>query len=461
MVKMKQLLFTFICANFVLSTFAQQTKFEVKYSEPLAVYVFVQNLSDNYPDNPFKTEFVKSIFYQDKYKELIMQFDNIDLSYTYPFENFPFFSKMPGRIDRLIKKNLIECNSLEDFKLRSTGLIPNTDLLKLTSILSDFLPLYQQLIYKPNKDNFESQLKSFSNYIKLKDVPEYFNVGLTFYNASWDNSIPFKIAFYPLPNSKGFTAEAFDNYAVSAIQTDLKDYNVLLSVMLHEVFHIIYDEQSLTVKMNLTGWFKSNSSPGSNYAYLLMNEALATVLGNGYVYAKLNGQVDTTNWYNQKYINLMAKKIYPLVNKYILAKRPMDQDFVNEYINIYQDNFPNWTKELNNLMTYRFVLSDNNEDFKSISRNYPYASFSEYEDNISQMTIDKIKTTPVTKLVIISKDHENKLKLIKKAFRELKGWTYNPQKEFTTHCFLNDKTQLIIINQVTSPTIDLLNKVFN
>jgi len=245
---MKQLLLTLLCANFALTTFAQQPKFEVKFSEPLAVYIFVQNLSENYPDNPFKTVFIKSTFYQKKYKDLITQLDSVNLSYTYQFEDFPFFSKMPGRVDRLIKKNLVECTSIDDFKQRSTGLIPNSDLLKLTSILSVFSPIYEQLIYDPNKDKFESQLRSFSDYIKLKDIPGYFKMGLTFYNAAWDNSIPFKIAFYPLPNSKGFTAEAFDNYAVSAIQTDLKNYDVLLSVMLHEVFHIIYDEQSLTVK---------------------------------------------------------------------------------------------------------------------------------------------------------------------------------------------------------------------
>ena len=458
---MKHLLSTLIYTSIALSTFAQQPRFEVKFSEPLAVYVFVQNLSDNYPDNPFKTEFIKSTYYQKKYKDLITQFDSINLSYTYQFEDFPFFSKMPGRVDRLIKKNLIECSSLEDFKIRSTGLIPNSDLLKLASILADFLPIYQQLIYDENKDKFESQLKSFSDYIKVKDVPGYFRMGLKFYNAAWDNSIPFKIAFYPLPNSKGFTAEAFDNYAVSAIQTDLKNYDVLLSVMLHEVFHIIYDEQSLTVKRNLTGWFKNNPSPVSNYAYLLMNEALATVLGNGYVYAELNGEIDTTNWYNQKYINLMAKKIYPLVNQYILANKPMDRDFVNEYINIYERNFPNWTKELTNLMTYRFVLTDDPADFNLIGQNYPYASFSEYEEGISQSTVDKIKTTPVTKFIIISSEHKNKLQLIKNAFNELKNWNYDADKEFTCHFFLMDKTQLVIINKVTSTTISLLNKTFN
>ena len=62
--------------------------------------------------------------------------------------------------------------------------------------------------------------------------------------------------------------------------------------MMHETYHIVYDEQSLEVKTEIDTYFKENKSKCSGYAYQLMNEVLATVLGNGYVYEKLNGKVD-------------------------------------------------------------------------------------------------------------------------------------------------------------------------
>src|ERR1700735_5574044 len=139
-------------------------------------------------------------------------------------------------------------------------------------------------------------------------------MALRFYGTSWDDSIPFEVALYPLPNARGFTAEAFINDAVSAVPTNEKEYNGLLSIMLHEIFHMIYNEQPLKMKQDISNWFVTNSSRCSNYAYWLMNEAFATVLGNGYVYAKLNGKVDTGAWYNQPYINAMAKKMYPLAS---------------------------------------------------------------------------------------------------------------------------------------------------
>ena len=457
---MKYIFFGVILIFFGKTTIAQQPKFDVKFSEPLAIFIFVQNLSAHYPDNPFKNAFTASAYSEAKYKNLIFKFDSLTLNYTYEFPTFPIGSKMPGMIDRLLKKNLIDCGSLEDFKIRSLGLIPNAELLELTEILEEFTPIYRELIYMPNKDKFDQQLKSLSAYIISKNIPVYFEMGLRFYGTAWDNSIPFEIALYPLPNPKGFTAEAFINNAVSAIPTDEKDFDGILGIMLHEIFHLIYNEQPLKIKQDISGWFMANPDRCSNYAYWLMNEAFATALGNGYVYGSLSGKVDTGVWYNQKYINLMAKKMYPLLTEYIIKKKPIDQDFINSYIKIYEDNYSGWLVELGNLLAYRYVLTDDDSDFDLIGHNYPYTSYAEEDEPVTGMTIAKMSHIPITKLVIVSKNHQAELEMLKSSFAELRKWQYEPDKEFAYHVFLKDKTQLIIINRFATSTIDLMNRKF-
>jgi hypothetical protein len=66
-----------------------------------------------------------------------------------------------------------------------------------------------------------------------------------------------------------------------------------------------------------------------------MNEVLATALGNGYVYEQLDGKIDDGDWYNRKYISLMAKQIYPLVTEYINEKK-IDRSFIDNYIKQYE-----------------------------------------------------------------------------------------------------------------------------
>lgn len=456
---MKNRITTFIFCVISTLTFAQKPTFNIKYSEQLAVFEFIQNLSKNYPENVFKTEFSKSKYNLEKYKNLISKFDKLSIDYSYEFEEFPNGSKIPMQTRDILKKYLIETENLKDFKLRSLGIITNKTLNELTEIIAEFKPIYNEIIYNPNKEKFEQQLLEITKYSSEKKIENYFETGLIFYNSSWDNSIPFEIAFYPLPNSQGFTAQAFFNNFISAIPSNLKDYKDLFSVMLHEIFHIIYNEQSLEVKTEIDKYFAENNSKSSNYAYQLLNEVLATSLGNGYVFEKLNGKVDTGDWYNRKYINRMAKQIYPLVNEYISQRKPIDKNFIDNYIKQYEENFPNWINELDNIMTYRYVISENENDFDVIDQKYRSRSIANYETEISESSIEKMKKTSLTKVIIISRNNNENLSLIQKEFKELNNWKFNSENEFIDKIFLEDKSQLIIINQNKSTTEMLIKKL--
>lgn len=454
---MKIKILTFLFCGIATLSFAQKPIFNIKYSEQLAVFVFIQNLSKDYPDNVFKTEFEKSKYNTDAFQKSISEFNNLSIEYSYQFEEFPDGSKKPMQSIDFLKKNLIETENLKDFKLRSIGIVTNQTLNELTRIITIFAPIYNELIYNPNKEKFEKQLVAIRKYSNENNIENYFETGLVFYNSSWDTSIPFEIAFYPLPNSKGFTAQSFYNNFVSAVQTDLKSYKDLFSVMLHEIYHIIYYEQSLEIKIDIDNSFKNNKSKYSNYAYQLLNEVLATSLANGYVYEKLDGKVDTRDWYSQKYINLMAKEIYPLINEYISQNKAIDKDFIDRYITIYEVSFPNWINELDNLMTYRFVISENINDFDVIKQKYRYRSRTMSETEITKSTIEKMQKTTLTKIIIVSKNNDENLKLIKNSFKELKKWKFNSEKEFDYKILLEDKSQLFIINQKKSTLESLIN----
>ena len=440
-------------------SFAQKPTFEIKYSEQLAVFVFIQNLSENYPENVFKTEFEKSKYNIEKYKNSIAKFDKLAIDYSYEFAEYPNGSKIPMQTRDILKKNLIESENLRDFKIRTVGIITNKTLKDLTDLIVEFTPIYNELIYNPNKYKFEKQILDITKYSTENKIENYFETGLTFYNSSWDNSIPFKIAFYPLPNSQGFTAQAFYNNFISAIQTNLKDFKDLFSVMLHEIYHIIYNEQSLEVKTEIDKNFQESKLKSSNYAYQLLNEVLATSLGNGYVYEKLDGKIDSGEWYNRKYINLMAKQIYPLINEYISQRKPIDKNFIDSYITQYEKNYPNWINELDNIFTYRYVITENEKDFYIIDQKYSYRSSANYETEITKSGIEKMKKSPLTKLIIISQNNKEKLNLVKKEFKELNKWKFNSENEFSYKILLDDKSQLIVINQKKSTTEMLINKL--
>lgn len=456
---MKPLILSLLLTVLFLQSGAQAPMIISKYSEPLAVYNFTKSLLPSQGDNTFKQLFVQSKYNTKQYQDLIAAMDTLRIEYSYQFTEYPYGSKVPGMTTGLLKKNLIAANDLENFKLRSVGLIPNKNLVQFTQILEAFRPVYNGLIYQPNKAQFEQQLATIQGYVKDKNLAAYFMMGAKFYGTEWDASIPLEIVLHPLPNSQGFTAEAFYNVGVSAIQTDLKNYNVLLSVMMHEIFHIQIDEQPIETKVKLENCFFSNPSTSNKYAYLLLNEVLATAIGNGFVFEQLNGSLDKGEWYNWPYINQLAKEIYPMVQSYLKEGKSIDKAFVDSYIKSYEQNHPNWFKELDHTMTYRNMLSQHQSDFQVVSKLYPYCSIFEAEDQISEGSIEKIKTTPLTKIILVSKDNSATLSLIKKQFPELKDWKYDVKNEFTYAKFLSDHTWLYIINQINSSTEFLMKQL--
>lgn len=427
----------------------------ISYSKLLATYDFIQKLSDNYPNNESKRTFQSSKFYSKHYTDLVNQFDTLNIYESYEFQGYPAGQKVPVMTTSLIEKHLISATSIQEFKSRTFGIIPNTELFLFSHILSEFQPVYDSLIYFPNKTEFEKQLIELKDFVLKTNLSNFFQKGLIFYGSQWDNSISVDIAVIPSVSKDGFTAKAFLNNAISEVPINFKENDILFSVLMHEIYHNIYDGQALELKLKIQSWFNNNTSKNSQYAYLLLNEALATALGNGYVYEQLNGKTDKEDWYNVKYIDLMAKQIYPIVKEYLIQNKQIDKDFVDKYIASYDNNFSDWTNELNNLFTNRYVLTDNAEDLNYFNRNYRYASFYQSQTPVSQSGLERMKETPITKVIIVSADNKSKLNLVKQTFPELKNWKYKEHKEFAYTLNLKDKTKLIIVNRHTT-TLDKL-----
>jgi hypothetical protein len=453
---MKPFCILVILALASLKTEAQEVTFHVKFSEPLAVFQFVDFLSGNAPPNVFKTTFNGSKFNVEKYQRLITAYDRLNLDYGYEYTTYPYAQKIGGSTESLLKRNLVNSSSIDEFKRTSLGIIPNADLFELCDLLTAFYPVYEVLVYQPCKEKFDQQLKAIGNAADSGKLSGFFNTGLTFYHSSWDNQIPFIVDLYPLAGTLHFTATAFNNTSVVAVPIDLQDDDKLLAVMIHEIFHILYDEESIEFKKRIEKAFMTNPSRNSRYAYLLLNEALATTLGNGYVYGQLKGAVDTGMWYRRVYTNQIAKTIYPLVKNYIAAGKALDTAFISQYQKLFDENFADWLRKKDFILADRYVISDNPDSLNVIDQLYPYRSMTGYDPAITANSIEKMAQAPITKIVLVSKDNKRELELIKKQFQELRDWQPDYHTDFSYAVFLADKTYLIILNNVKKNTADQL-----
>lgn len=459
---MKVKIYILIILSFNIFNYAygQTFKTNIKYSKLTATYNFIQKLSDYYPDNEYKNIFSNSPYNTPTYLNLIAQLDTLNLQESLPFQGYPYGQKQPFQTISLIEKNLINSITINDFISRTFGVLPNDQIFAFAHILSEFEPIYQELIYLPNKANFDKKVEELTLYVESVNLSQYFETGLTFYGTVWDSSVPIDIAIIPTLEKGGFTATAFFNNAVSEVPLSFKQNDILFCVLMHEIYHLLYDGQSLKLKQKIEKWVSDNPSKNSQYAYLLLDEALATALGNGYVFEGFNKETDKEDWYNVKYINLMAQKIYPLVKDYIKNKKTIDQYFIERYIKTYDDNFSDWSNELDHILTYRYILSENRDDFKYFRKKYRYASKSVYHTEINETNLESLKQSPITKVIIVSDNHSKKLELIRDTFPELKNWSYDAENEFIHTSILNDKTKIIVVNSTKGDFEKLFDDTF-
>lgn len=452
MKKLIGFVFFFIGINHAFS----QTKFDVKFSELYATYDFITKISNNYPENIYKTEFLKSKYYTDDLNNEITQFVNLSIDYSYVFNQYPSFLKSGVMSRSLIERNLVTSKSIAEFENKTLGIIPNEDLTKFSNSLRTFLPIYNQLIFEPNKEKFELQKSGIEKYINNQSFGSFFEKGLAFYGAAWDTNQAFEIVLVPGLEKNHLNARAFLNVAICEPPLDLKDYNVLFSVTMHEIYHIIYDNQALSLKNNLKEWFRNTNSINSQYALLLLNEVLSTDLGNAYVMETLNQKIDDDDWYDDFYITQMAKELYPTVKTYLEAGKTIDENFIKEYVKIYDTKFPHWNKELNHLLAYRYILTDDENDFKFFRGHFRKYSYHRSGLSINVTEIEKLKEQPFTKVIIISKNNKTSLSLVKEQFKELSDKKFDDRKEFILSVHLLDNTRLILINRIKSTTEDLI-----
>lgn len=418
-------------------------KIQIQYSKHNSILIFLEKLASN-SDNEFKSVYKSSIYNTTQNNDLIKQFSSLNW----------YFSKGRFKSTRQFKSICIKNDSWDEIINQAIGLLPDNTLYKLTDILKYFEPIYNTLVYQPFSTQFKLQLKSIEDMAKKKGLSQYFNNAKVFYGSNWNNKVPLIVTFYPIPHGEGFTAKTYGNTVTSGIPTDYTNINDLLSVIIHEACHLLYHNQTDKIKKMIENSFNSSKAITSVYAYHLFDEAIATTIGSGLTYKKLSGKLDERSWYYHKYINDMAKHVFPLVEDYIENGRTIDKTFIEAYIKKYNKR---WLGEPKNLMTYHFILANHDEEINTLKSRFRYGNIYNSNTPITIKNLKLLKKSNLTKVVIINENNQEVFNKLKQEFSKLK-LDLEPQKDFIFSCFLEDKTQFVIINGKKKSIEKLLNE---
>ena len=460
---MKKLLILASAWLLLQPAFSQNTiAFQFKVSKPYCIVNFLETAAHRHGISSTLEQFItEKTKGNNEFAKLISDYDQVKLDYSFRREEFPQ-SRRPSRTTfDFIAISLVSSSTISEFRNKMLGILPNSELQKLTEIMQRAEIHYDRIIWKDYEAKLNQQKIALEKY--TAQCSESFTKINHFYNSFWISDIPFTVALYPIPGDSGSSAaNPYSNSLCVGVLTDEKDYIGRIGVVLHEMCHVLYDEQSSGFQHKLEGYFNESKSPYKQFAYNFIDEGLATALGNGWAYNYLSGKPDPADWYNNEYINGFGKALYPLVSEYLAANKQIDQEFVNRAIDLFGTTFPNSITDYGILLNRVSIYGDSDTDggigemMDLIGHYFHLTHIGFSSPLLDSHSLESLETNSQTQLVIIDRNQEAAFQAMKKIFPELSKVKFESNKIYAF--FDKKKRPIILLNVSDQLNLDLLLK---
>jgi hypothetical protein len=436
--------------------------FQFKISKPYCVFNFLQAATNNNKTSQTLQQFIVERTSGDKeFVKLKNDFLQIRLDYQYKRDQIPENRRHTRTTHDLFEIALVQSNSINEFRERVIGILPNSDLQELIRVMYAAEVYYDRLIWTDHELKLEKQRIALEKY--TEQCSESFTKINRFYNSCWLSEMPFTVAIYPIPGATGSSmATPHANSLCVGVLTDETDHVGRIGVVLHEMCHVLYDEQPAGFEHQIDQWFAESQSPYKSFAYNFFDEGLATALGNGWAYKSLSGELDPNPWYDNEYINGFGKALYPVVEEYIAANKQIDKAFVDKAIDLFASTFPNSLTDYGILLGRVAIYNDADggieiDGIMNAVGNYFQMGSSWFSSPIlDPIALEQLKTSEQTQLIICDRNHEATLKELKKIFPELSKVKFEQNKIYAF--FDKMKRPVILLNVSDHSNLDLLLK---
>ncbi|MCC6747889.1 MAG: hypothetical protein IT371_09545 [Deltaproteobacteria bacterium] len=261
-------------------------------------------------------------------------------------------------VARLVKLQSALARDLPDFGGRIATLLPVAEHRQYLELLGSFEPIYRELVWKPSEPRLARYRKALEQLARRIRFPELFAKLARFYGAAWPEAQPVVVVLHPIPAARGRTnATILGPVASVEALVDERDLVGRFGVIVHELCHALYQAQPPERQRALLGAFRRSPSPYAPHAAGLLDEALATAIGNGWVERTLRGTADES-WYADEDIDRFAKLLVGRVERYLEAKRPLDEAFVREAIGRVAEKMPDVRVAYRSRLKRAFLATD-------------------------------------------------------------------------------------------------------
>ena len=432
--------------------------FHFETSEVLCVLHFVHTAAGGEHTSQTYRAFVDSATAGDAgFAALVDEFRGVDLETSYRRPGLPRRRYRSRSVMDLLWIQSAAAASLEDFSQRTVGLLPAAQHGALLAVLARAQPYYRRLVWRPQLANIRRTERFLEAYETR--VGRLFYQVAEFYGTPWPAGLDFVTALVPLPISSGVaTAVPKANTLVcSYLARNREDYRATLGVAVHEMCHSIYDEQPAALQQELDDWFMLSQSPHATHAYSYFNEALATAIGNGWAYERLNGRPSEEAWYADEFIDGFARAIYPLVRAYLQEHARIDRAFVDACIEAFAQTFPDANRDFAVLVSSVGLYADTEDD--GLLTDFSEALLQRFKVNSSYLraplsnpaTLRTMGYPQLTKVVIIDRERRARWTELSTRYADMSAVRMPRDRNFHYSFYDEESQSAVIVFVVEDP----------
>lgn len=207
-----------------------------------------------------------------------------------------------------------------------------------------------------SKPDISKRIKQFAGFYEVS-LPDYYIVHFNL--------------FYRPDFEEATSGQQIENYSVAEFLPTEKPVD-RIDVIIHELCHFFFGSATDEKFASMQRAFEASGKIEARGAYNLINETLATTLGNGLI-NKLT--MDKKKWdkysakpqsfYNSNHIDKASKAILPWMEEWLKENKTLyDSQFVEKYVSILEQAFGNELTAPKLMLNELVLIADNKFDGK-------------------------------------------------------------------------------------------------
>jgi hypothetical protein len=202
-----------------------------------------------------------------------------------------------------------------------------------------FQPRFQVWWKNGAQARLQSAAQSMKPFIEARDLTNLLGDVAFFFSSELPDTFTLALDLIALPPGRaGATATQVENHSVIEVPEGDAPAN-RMPVFVHEIVHYLYAQAPALEHTRIVRFFAGAQEPYALGSYNILNEALATAIGNGLVQRMMVGQekfapfaAQPRSFYNDEFIDRAGKALLPITESALRAGGKLDAEFLRAYL---------------------------------------------------------------------------------------------------------------------------------